>query len=556
MPGYAPAAKSGSTVKSAPPSKLRGQDLFDARIWNDPTSTAVFYRFMASLRKRIREDVSHTTPVHKFIRTLRDGGRLVRCYTQNIDGLEARDGLCTDLNRGKGNRARFTKKVLAKPRPDGPTCPGSESDGGCEVVQLHGDLNDLRCGLCQGLCAWEDDKRGAALLCGRAPRCQPCTLKSEERLVRGKRGTAIGVLRPNVVLYGEEHPSAQALSTVITHDMKLLPDVLLIIGTSLRVHGLKTMVKEFAKAVHSRRGGGGTVIFVNKTKPAESIWSNVIDYWVEMDCDAWVDDLRGRRGDLWERQGTLKLPIQKELPREEKCRPSTKKKACLQDAGEGKENIAISIPGKIKSIKDKVISASTLKRVTGAAEAVGRWKKNARTVQPLSTLTDATTNSQPFQDAEIMLQPSTPRKSTAGNRADQTKSQYLPTPPPSGRNRPSLIGTSKRGVETLLEEELPSTRSSKRRRTVDVLVEPEAKRATDVPSSRAAVDIEPMKRAVETFQEEELPSTRLSKRRRTVDVWIDSEAAGDTETSNEEEAVDRDQRFSSLSTQVYKVLHG
>jgi NAD-dependent histone deacetylase SIR2 len=103
-------------------------------------------------------------------------------------------------------------------------------------------------------------------------------------------------------LYGEEHPSANLISPLITHDLKLGPDVLLIMGTSLKVHGLKVMVREFAKAVHDR---GGKVVFVNRTKPSESTWGDVIDYWVEWDCDTWVSDLKERRADIWLPQGTI-----------------------------------------------------------------------------------------------------------------------------------------------------------------------------------------------------------------------------------------------------------
>jgi NAD-dependent histone deacetylase SIR2 len=75
---------------------------------------------------------------------------------------------------------------------------------------------------------------------------------------------------------------------------------MLIMGTSLKVHGLKVMIKEFAKAIHTR---GGKVVFINRTKPPESTWGDVIDYWVEWDCDAWVLNLKERREDIWLPQG-------------------------------------------------------------------------------------------------------------------------------------------------------------------------------------------------------------------------------------------------------------
>ncbi|KAI9805078.1 MAG: hypothetical protein M1825_000912 [Sarcosagium campestre] len=308
-PSSQASTSSTSSSRSKLPSNIKGRDLFDALIWSNPLSTSIFYTFIASLRKKIREEVKSATPTHKFVRALRDGGRLVRCYTQNIDGLETREGLCSDLSRGKGNRARFTKKVVAMPRPEGGPMPGSEMDGGCEIVQLHGDLDVLRCGLCNALCSWEDDDSEAQLLQGEAPSCQTCLSKDDDRRSRGKRGTSVGTLRPNIILYGEEHPAANLLAPLPTHDLGLSPDVLLIMGTSLRVHGLKTLVREFAKSVHARKGGKGKVIFVNYTRPSDSLWSDVVDYWVGMDCDAWVEDLRTRRDDLWLRQGELKMPV-------------------------------------------------------------------------------------------------------------------------------------------------------------------------------------------------------------------------------------------------------
>jgi len=59
--------------------------------------------------------------------------------------------------------------------------------------------------------------------------------------------------------------------------------MLLILSTSIQVHGLKVLVREFAKAVHDR---GGKVVFMNFTKPPESVWADVLDFWVQWDCDA------------------------------------------------------------------------------------------------------------------------------------------------------------------------------------------------------------------------------------------------------------------------------
>lgn len=292
------ATQSSQSSRTLP--NLRGRDLFDAIIWSDPFTTSIFYMFISSLRQKIRNEVTSTTETHNFVKVLRDGGRLVRNYTQNIDLLEERLGLLTDLSRGAGNRARFHSKTQQEARP-AVINGDSPHNGGVEVVLLHGSLGQLRCGICAKLSSWDDPDREAATLSGHAPDCPQCVDHSNKRTGRGRRSLAVGRLRPDIVLYGEEHPSADLVGPLITHDLSLGPDVLLIMGTSLKVHGLKVMVKEFAKAVHTR---GGKVVFVNRTKPPESTWGDVIDYWVEWDCDAWVLDLKQRRADIWLPQGT------------------------------------------------------------------------------------------------------------------------------------------------------------------------------------------------------------------------------------------------------------
>ena len=47
------------------------------------------------------------TKTHRLILNLRNTGKLVRDYTQNIDCLEEKVGLFTDLRKGPGSRSRF-----------------------------------------------------------------------------------------------------------------------------------------------------------------------------------------------------------------------------------------------------------------------------------------------------------------------------------------------------------------------------------------------------------------------------------------------------------------
>jgi hypothetical protein len=120
----------------------------------------------------------------------------------------------------------------------------------------------------------------------------------------GKRSLKIGTLLPNIVLYNDPtpHPSTTTTTTVISTDLVRKPDLLLIFGTSLKVHGIKKLVKDFAKTVHANKG---VVIFVNKGQLGKSEWKNVVDYWVEGDCDNWVHDLKSRVPHLWMKQEVL-----------------------------------------------------------------------------------------------------------------------------------------------------------------------------------------------------------------------------------------------------------
>ncbi|KAF4467844.1 nad-dependent histone deacetylase hst3 [Fusarium albosuccineum] len=333
---------------------MKGKDLFDANIWADPLRTSVFYTFATTLRQKVK-DVEPTSS-HRFISHLRDRGKLVRCYTQNIDQIEEKVGLSTCLTDGPGSRGRFSRKSTAnmnqlkqmvdetsngsaesssseKPQQssdneasrsqssqqsDGAVTPSqtepsqSQPDAsktaaknprrelpksGVECVFLHGSLQLLRCFLCGRVCSWEDDDRELETMSGQQPECPHCVGATTAREERGKRALGVGKLRPDIVLYGEEHPNAHLISPIITHDLALCPDLLLILGTSLRVHGLKVMVREFAKAVHAK---GGKVVFVNFTKPPESSWGDIIDYWIEWDCDAWVSDLQDKVPKLWQ----------------------------------------------------------------------------------------------------------------------------------------------------------------------------------------------------------------------------------------------------------------
>jgi len=139
---------------------------------------------------------------------------------------------------------------------------------------------------------------------------------AEARLARSARAIRVGSLRPGVVLYDETHPLGDDIGTIHTADLRRKPDMLIIMGTSLKVHGLKRLVKDFARVIHSSTSSSGTssskkpykVIFVNKTAPS-SEWADIIDYHISGETDRWtnkvIEDWKKMRPADWEIQQTL-----------------------------------------------------------------------------------------------------------------------------------------------------------------------------------------------------------------------------------------------------------
>lgn len=86
-------------------------------------------------------------------------------------------------------------------------------------------------------------------------------------------------------------------------------------GTSLKVSGLKALVKDFAKSAHANKKRG-LVVFVNATKPSKE-WEGIIDIHVQGQTDMWVDKVeevwkRVKPAD-WEIQTTLEMGVVKDV---------------------------------------------------------------------------------------------------------------------------------------------------------------------------------------------------------------------------------------------------
>ena len=72
-------------------------DLFDAGLFRRPDTTEIFYTLMAELwEATVQAEHTHT---HAFLQKLWENGRLLKCFTQNIDGLEERVGMRVGMDK-------------------------------------------------------------------------------------------------------------------------------------------------------------------------------------------------------------------------------------------------------------------------------------------------------------------------------------------------------------------------------------------------------------------------------------------------------------------------
>lgn len=235
----------------------KGKDFFDASFFHAEATRPLFYKFIAELKEMC--DAAKPTATHEFLRDLVGEKRVLRWYTQNIDGLEEQAGLETTVGKGAA---------------------------GAPVVGLHGTLGRLTCTVCRTPVAYEQH---AALKAGQAPACGACTERAAQREERGQRRLKGGVLRPDIVLYNEPHPQGDVIAECLGADIAKRPTMLLVIGTSLKVAGLKRMVKDIARAVHTTNPLDGLVVYMNKTEvQARSEWRSTFDCELVGECDAWV----------------------------------------------------------------------------------------------------------------------------------------------------------------------------------------------------------------------------------------------------------------------------
>lgn len=220
-------------------------------------------------------EAAEPTTFHRFLRVLDDRCSLLRVYTQNIDALEEKSGLTfgvPDLNY-KRTKPRSSKRKAPSPGPlpvealsgvmpqPDEHLPIRLLSSPMEIpkcIPLHGTLQLMHCVTCTRSYPLRDYIE--SLVSGTPPLCPQCTTLEETRQLIGKRSRGVGKLRPSVVLYNEDHKDGEQVGNIVRKDLMKSSkgkglagaDLLLVVGTSLRVPGTKHIVREFSKAVRAR----------------------------------------------------------------------------------------------------------------------------------------------------------------------------------------------------------------------------------------------------------------------------------------------------------------
>lgn len=145
-----------------------------------------------------------------------------------------------------------------------------------KVIPLHGTLDTMHCPKCTHTESIEPHL--PTLETGHTIHCPLCLSSHHSRSALGERSRGIGVMKVSVVLYGEEHAQAGRVGEIAEKDLlkAARPDYLIVAGTTLKIPGVKKLVKELSKVVKAEKvtknpsavavTGGGEVEETNSVK--------------------------------------------------------------------------------------------------------------------------------------------------------------------------------------------------------------------------------------------------------------------------------------------------
>ena len=247
--------------------KASGKHLFDASVYQTDAATSSFHDMVRGLSEQAT--AAQPTAFHHLLAKLASDGRLMRLYTQNVDGIET-------------SMPPLETKV-----------PLSNKGPWPRTVQLHGGLEKMSCSKCHNVF----DLEPALFNGAEAPPCNHCVETDKIRTDHaGKRSHGIGRLRPRIVLYNEHNPDQDAIGAVMKADLRTRPDAVIVVGTSMKIPGVRRFVREACGIVRDRRDG--LAVWINRDPPpVGKEFENCWDLVVEGDCDQVAAHANMRRWD-------------------------------------------------------------------------------------------------------------------------------------------------------------------------------------------------------------------------------------------------------------------
>lgn len=243
-----------TTLRGQHKLKASGKHLFDASVYKDDSSTSSFHTMVKELAALTER--AQPTPFHHMLASMAQEGRLMRLYTQNIDCLDTEmEPLRTQVPLG--HKAPWPK-----------------------TIQLHGGLAHMVCTKCGRL----QDFNPKCFDGPEPPPCSICEANDQARVACHMRSHGIGRLRPRIVLYNEDNPDADAIGQVSNADLRRLPDAVIVVGTTLKIPGVRRLVREMCKGTRSRRDGFTAWINVDG-EPQGAEFKDCWDLVVKARCD-------------------------------------------------------------------------------------------------------------------------------------------------------------------------------------------------------------------------------------------------------------------------------
>ncbi|KAF4813868.1 NAD-dependent protein deacetylase hst4 [Colletotrichum siamense] len=235
--------------------KGSGKHLFDASVYKHDSSTEKFHKMICDLSNMVK--AAEPTPFHHLLASLAHEKRLLRLYSQNVD--------CIDTSMEPLKTA-----VPLNTKGPWPT-----------TIQLHGSVEHMVCSKCADIKPLKTE-----LFVGHeAPLCEECVMIDTLRTqYEQRRSHGIGRLRPRMVLYNEFNPDEEAIGKVSSVDLKSRPDAVIVVGTSLKIPGVRRLVKELCQVTRSRRDGF-TAWINTDSEPQHNDFKDCWDLVVRGKCD-------------------------------------------------------------------------------------------------------------------------------------------------------------------------------------------------------------------------------------------------------------------------------